>query len=51
MKARWYIVFDFGYSDTDSAIIEFDGELDEDEAAAILEMDVCKIRLVEKLED
>lgn len=50
MKEKWYIVFAFGYSDTDTAIIEFEGELTESEAADILEIDESKIILVEKLE-
>ena len=53
--SRWYIVYKFGYSDTDSQILEFDYEIDEEdvktEAASVLEMDEEKITYIEKLED
>lgn len=45
---KWYIVYDFGYSDTDSAVIEFEGKPTESEVADILDIDERKIRLIEK---
>ena len=50
MKESWYIVYKFGYSDTDSAVIEFEGKPDEEEAADILDIDADTIVLIEKKE-
>lgn len=44
----WYIVYKFGYSDTDSAIIEFDGEPDANDVADILDIDADKIILIRR---
>lgn len=50
MIEKWYVVFDMGWNDTDSAIIEFEGEPEASEVADILGMDESKIRLIEKKE-
>lgn len=48
---KWYIVFDFGYSDTDTCILEYYGEPSKSEVACELGMEERKIRHIEKLED